>query len=202
VRATNAGGPSGWSNAVVTYTPPVVVPGAPTIAPNFVAPSGTVTVTWAAVPGATSYEYYIAGGPSTVTDTNSAQLAGLVYGTSTFMVRAVNSAGSSTYSMASLFVPDPPAPPVVAFTAIRSTAHRYVRFAGVVGGVSTPTPVRVAVFVYKASAHKYVKYAFNTTTLASGAFSVRVRLGRSGRAYAVVTSNGLQKRSKAFVVRP
>jgi hypothetical protein len=197
VRAVNAGGPSAYANASLVNTPPAVTPSAPVLDPVYAAPTGVVTITWPAVPGATSYEYYLAGGLAMTSDTNSVHLAGLVYGTSTLFVRAVNSAGCSQYAVASVVAPSPPG---FALFQVKTAPRRVVKFKGRVDGIAGSTRARVAVYVRLASG-KYRKYTYTVATSSAGAFSLRVKLPRGGRAYAIATAYGMSAKCKAFVIR-
>jgi fibronectin type 3 domain-containing protein len=116
VSAVNAGGESGLSG-VLTATPQVPAPGAPTIS---AATSGNtkVTVSWSAVTGATSYNLYYTAG-STV-DKNGLKITGvtsprdvtsLTNGTQyAFAVSAVNAGGESGLSGVLTATPQVPAP--------------------------------------------------------------------------------------------
>jgi xyloglucan-specific exo-beta-1,4-glucanase len=106
VTAVNAGGEGSAStqSAGVTPTAPVTLPAAPTGVSAMLS-SGQVTVTWAAVTGATSYNVYrstVQGAPGTSvgsTATTSFVDSTVVNGTTYYyQVTAVNSAGEGTPS--------------------------------------------------------------------------------------------------------
>jgi hypothetical protein len=116
VSAVNAGGESTLSS-VVTATPQVPAPGAPTIS-SANAGNAQVTVTWAAVIGATSYNIYYAIGTTVdktgtkVTGaTSPAVVASLTNGSQyAFAVSAVNAGGESALSTVATAKPQVPAP--------------------------------------------------------------------------------------------
>jgi hypothetical protein len=195
VCANNAVGSSAYASASIVYAPPAVPPAAPTLAPSYTAVAGAITISWPAVAGATTYEYYLAGGPTQSTSTNSVHLGGLVFGTSTLLVRALNGAGSSSYAIAAIVAPSPPA---FARLSVTSARGRHLTFKGRVGGFSAASRVRVALFVRVG--RKYRKYVYTAPTSASGGFTVHVRAPRTGRAYAVVTAYGLSAKTKSFTI--
>jgi fibronectin type 3 domain-containing protein len=115
VSAVNAGGESGLST-IATATPQVPAPGAATIS-SANAGNAQVTVTWAAVTGATSYNiYYAAGttvdktGTKVTGATSPAVVASLTNGTQyAFAVSAVNAGGESALSTVATATPQVPA---------------------------------------------------------------------------------------------
>ena len=119
VSAVNAGGESALS-AVATATPQVPAAGAPTIS-SANAGNALVTVTWAAVNGATSYNIYYA--PGTTVDktgtkvtgaTSPAVVAALTNGTQyAFAVSAINAGGESALSTVATATPQAPAAPTI-----------------------------------------------------------------------------------------
>ena len=101
VRSANSGGTSTYSAASIVYTPPAV-PAAPTVSPTYPVSATTVTITWPAVVGATSYDYQVGTGLVTNTTATSVTVTGLALGTTAFKVRSVNTAGASAYASASI----------------------------------------------------------------------------------------------------
>jgi hypothetical protein len=201
VRAINSTGPSAYDSASIIYWDPSVIPNAPTLAPSYTAASGAITIQWPAVPGATSYEYNVAGGPVQTVDANSVSLAGLVYGTSTFRVCAVNAAGESAYTVASIVVAPPAAPvhaKIKSFTA-KAGDNRVVTFKGRVSGLTKAGKATITVYIRKPNG-KYAKYVYYVKTSATGAFSLRKKMPRTGRAYAAVTAYGARMKSKTFKI--
>jgi hypothetical protein len=120
LRATNAGGSSAYTPTTIVYTVPVVIPAAPS-APVLNAvyntSTGNVTVAWAVVAGATSYDYQVGSGMVISTTGTSVSLTGLPVGNTALQVRATNSGGPSAYTATTIVytapIPDPtptPAP--------------------------------------------------------------------------------------------
>jgi hypothetical protein len=115
ISAVNAGGESGLS-AIATASPQVPAPGAATIS-SANAGNAQVTVTWAAVTGATSYNiYYAAGttvdktGTKVAGATSPAVVAALTNGTQyAFAISAVNAGGESALSTVATATPQVPA---------------------------------------------------------------------------------------------
>ena len=117
VTGVNIAGESPLS-AVQTATPMPPTPGAPLIS-SVLAGNATVTLTWAAVPGATSYNVYYEpgnsvaiGAASVVTGGASPQIvSGLVNAVQyAFAVTAVNASGESPLSAVQTATPMPPVP--------------------------------------------------------------------------------------------
>ncbi len=61
-----------------------------------------MTITWAAVTGATSYDYQVGTGAVLSTTGTSVSLSGLAVGNTAFKLRATNSGGSSAYTAATI----------------------------------------------------------------------------------------------------
>ena len=61
-----------------------------------------MTITWAAVAGATSYDYQVGTGAVLSTTGTSVSLSGLAVGNTAFKLRATNSGGSSAYTAATI----------------------------------------------------------------------------------------------------
>jgi parallel beta-helix repeat protein len=119
VTATGPGGASPASTGV-TATPLPPVPAAPATV-TAVAGDTTVTITWAASDGATSYRLYRGTTLLTTTATLSAVDSGLINGTAySYTVVAANIAGSSPASAAVSATPLPPLP--AAPTGLTATA--------------------------------------------------------------------------------
>ncbi len=64
--------------------------------------TGNVTITWAAVTGATSYDYQVGTGAVLSTTGTSVSLSGLAVGNTAFKLRATNSGGSSAYAASTI----------------------------------------------------------------------------------------------------
>ena len=135
VRAVNAAGGVAASSASTPVTPmaPITKPAAPASI-DVVAGDGQVTLTWAAVDGATSYQYSKDGGNAwadiddeaitddTAAGTKSITVTGLTNGTEvSFRVRGVNSAGNGAQSDAAKETPMAPATEPGAVTALMAT---------------------------------------------------------------------------------
>ena len=102
LRATNSGGSSAYAAATIVYTVPVVAPAAPALNATYNTTTGNVTITWAAVAGATSYDYQVGTGAVLSTTGTSVSLSGLAVGNTAFKLRATNSGGSSAYTAATI----------------------------------------------------------------------------------------------------
>ena len=121
VKAVNSAGISGYSSeaTATTSAPPVVAPGAPTGVGATAQSSTSIAVTWTAVTGATSYTIFrsaTSGGAYTQVGTSASSPftdVGLTPSTPYYyVVKAVNSAGTSGYSSEATATTS--APPVVA----------------------------------------------------------------------------------------
>jgi hypothetical protein len=202
VRAVNSTGPSAYDSASILYADPSAIPTAPTLAPTYSAPLGVVTIEWPAVPGATSYEYYLGGGTVQTTNTNSVRLSGLVYGTSTLHICASNASGRSAYAQASIVVPPAPVSARARFTSltVKPGEDQRVTFQGRMSGVTKAGKATIAVFI-RLSNGTYRKYVYTVPTTANGSFSLRRKMPREGRAYAIVNAFGAQTKTKTFKIR-
>lgn len=117
VNAINSAGSSGFSSSSSSGTPTAAVSiPSPPAAPAVTAGDGTVTLTWAAVSGATSYKVYYGTTDNSVTATEFAGdanatdttciITGLTNGTIYYVwIKAANSAGSSAASSVSSGTP-------------------------------------------------------------------------------------------------
>lgn len=111
VRANNAGGYSAYSS-IKTIRTSAIPPEVP-INVSAVSTTNSITVSWSAVSGATSYDVSFNGTVYNVNDT-SKTITGLAANTNySYAVRAKNTAGSSAYSDTKtiLTLPNPPAVP-------------------------------------------------------------------------------------------
>jgi len=130
VNAINSAGTSGFSSSTSSGTPavPVTIPPAPA-SPTVTSGDSTLAVTWTPVTGATNYRVFYSTTSNNTTateftgDSNTADTActitGLTNGTPYYVwVKAVNSAGDSSFSPASL--PVTPAAAIV-FTVNAAT---------------------------------------------------------------------------------
>jgi O-glycosyl hydrolase/fibronectin type 3 domain-containing protein len=131
LTAVNAGGESGLG-AVQTATPVLPVPSAPVIS-SVTAGNASVTVSWGAVSGASSYNLYYQSGTTvaiaTATKmsgaTSGAAVTGLTNGTQyAFAVTAVTSGNESSLSAVQTATPLPPIPsaPVISGVAAGSAS--------------------------------------------------------------------------------
>jgi len=150
VRAVNAGGASAYSTSRSIMT----VPATPTNV-NATATANSVTVSWTAVTGATSYEVLINGVTHTVTGgtSTSRTITGLTPGTNyNYQVRAVNASGASAYSAVRSIMTLPAVPAnvsatatansvTVSWTAVTGATGYEILFNGIIhtvpGGTST-----------------------------------------------------------------
>ena len=98
------------------------VPAAPVIPASYDALGGSVTISWATVPGAARYEYQVGVGPIVTTTLTSVTLTGLPVGSTAFNVRAANSSGSSAFSACAINYA-PPAPEIPALAAVYGTPN-------------------------------------------------------------------------------
>lgn len=108
VRVNNADGSSAYGSAKTVKTAPT-----PPASPTVTTTKNSVTVSWNAVAGATSYDILLNDNIFRVTGT-SKTITGLTPGTSyTYQVRSNNADGSSTYcaSKSVSTLPNPPAAP-------------------------------------------------------------------------------------------
>ena len=156
---TGGGGPVGGFNVVAAAGPPAV-PGAPT---GLTATAGnqSVSLAWTATPGAASYSVYrgtSAGGESTTalltgltnpSATDSAAANGTTY---YYMVRAINSSGTSPASNEVSATPNLTAPTnltakpgngqlSLAWTAVGGTGITYQVYQGTAAGGESATPI-------------------------------------------------------------
>ena len=175
VTAVNSGGEGAPSTEVsaITNPAPPPVPALPAVPTGVIATGGTnqVTLSWTAVPGATSYNIYY-GTASGVTTTNGTKIAnatspavqtGLAAGTTYYyIVTAVNSAGESAPSVqvAATTLTPAPAPTVPAApTGVMATgganqvtvswspvtgATSYTIYWSTTSGVTTATGTKIA----------------------------------------------------------
>jgi hypothetical protein len=113
LRAANTGGASGWATSSIVYSQ--AVPAAPVLPASYDAVGAAVTISWATVPGATSYEYQLGAGPVLTTTSTSVTLTGLPIGSTAFNVRAANGSGSSAFAPTTInYAPPAPASPILA----------------------------------------------------------------------------------------
>jgi hypothetical protein len=96
-----------------------------------------------------------------------------------------------------------PAPPVVVTAKIASfkvtkVDDRYVTFKGRVSGMTKAGKASIAVYIR--SNGKYRKYVYTVAVSKSGTFSLRRKMPKEGRAYAIVTAYGAKMRSKNFKI--
>lgn len=107
IRANNANGSSAYSDLKTVRTTP-----APPSAPSVSATQNSVTISWPAISGATSYDLWFNGTTYNVTGT-SKTITGLTSGQSyTYQIRVNNADGSSSYSDKKTVTTIPPAPAV------------------------------------------------------------------------------------------
>jgi hypothetical protein len=126
LRAVNAGGSSAWTSTSIINAQ--VVPASPALAASFDTLDGSVIISWATVPGATSYQYQVGTDPIVTTTSTSVTLSGLPVGTTAFNVRAANAAGTSAFAPTSInYAPLAPATPVLA--AVYGTPNSQVTIA-------------------------------------------------------------------------
>jgi hypothetical protein len=126
LRAVNAGGSSAWTSTSIINAQ--TVPASPALVASFNTLDGSVTISWATVPGATSYQYQLGIDPIVTTTLTSVTLTGLPVGTTAFNVRAANGSGASAFSPTSInYAPLAPATPVLA--AVYGTPNDQVTIA-------------------------------------------------------------------------
>ncbi len=138
VRSANAGGTSAYASSSVVYTPPSI-PAAPVVSPTYAVSTSTVTISWPAVSGATSYDYQVGTGLVTNTTATSVTVTGLALGTTVFKVRSANTAGASAYSSASIVYTAPttaPGVPVLATTYPTTTGSVTITWTPVAGAAT------------------------------------------------------------------
>lgn len=120
VRAVNSAGYSAWSTLVVETLPTApVAPATPTgLASSAITTTG-FRFSWAAVAGATSYQWAVGGGSPTTVTGLFVDRTGLTPNTSYDMeVRAINSAGASDWAVLTVDTLEPtPTEPVTVFGA-------------------------------------------------------------------------------------
>lgn len=132
ISAKNADGSSSYSITKTVKTAPIP-PANPTAAPT----QNSVTISWGAVLGATSYDVLFNGTPYKVNGT-SKTISGLTPGTSySYSVRANNADSSSSYSEPQIIItiPNPPAVPVN-ISATATTNSSTVSWSAAAGATS------------------------------------------------------------------
>ena len=204
VRAINNGGPSDFASAQLVYQLPPVTPAKPALAAKYSSNTGTVHVTWTAVPGATSYEYYLSGGSVHTVTTNSIDLSGLVLGTSTLHVRAANSAGKSAYATTLVVNSATGSGMSLKIVVLRTAKGRMLTAGGALYGAVPVGTAYVRVYILNAKTGKYVKHSYNATWSAGGPpskFYRTVKLPKAGRAYVVISADGMTAKSKVFTIK-
>jgi subtilisin family serine protease len=178
VQVTDAAGnPSGWASLPFNYLTP---PAAPTIGSPSTSPDSTYTLTWGAVPGATSYEVRLNGAAFDNGPALSRSLP-LVGGSNTVEVRAVSRDGTSTlYSgwAAMTVVYAVPLPGVPALSVPRDTASPVVT-------ASWPPAAYAASYEYRVTSGGVV----GPTVPLGAATSVEVSLPKGDSVIAVRSRN-------------
>lgn len=173
IRVNNADGSSSYSASKTVKTAPNYP-----AAPSATASKSSVTISWGAVSGATSYDILFNGTVYRVTGT-SKTITGLTPGTSyTYSIRSNNAEGSSSYSGAKTIntIPNPPGIP--ANVNASATANSVtVSWSGVTGAVSYDVKLNGTVYNVTATS-KTITGLLNGT---SYSYSVRaVNAGGAG----------------------
>jgi hypothetical protein len=138
VRSANTGGASAYSSASIIYSAPTI-PAAPIVSPTYSVTTSTVTISWPAVSGATSYDYQVGTGLVTNTTATSVTVVGIALGTTSFKVRSANTAGASAYSSASIIysaATSIPAVPTLSTTYPTSTGSVVISWTPVAGAAT------------------------------------------------------------------
>jgi hypothetical protein len=134
LRAVNTGGSSAWASTSIVNSQ--VIPAAPVLAASYDTFDGSVTISWATVPGAT-YEYQLGTGAIVSTSLTSVTLSGLPVGTTAFNVRSVNVAGVSAFTPTSInYAPTAPATPILAAVYGTPTDQVTIAWAPVAGATA------------------------------------------------------------------
>jgi hypothetical protein len=135
VRAVKTGVSSAWASSSIVYSQSL--PDSPVIAASYDTLNGSVTVSWATVPGATSYQYQIGAGSIVTTTSTSVTLSGLPVGSTAFNVRSANGAGTSAPALTTInYAPAAPATPILDAIYGTSTDHVTISWAPVPGATA------------------------------------------------------------------
>jgi hypothetical protein len=199
VRAANGSGSSAFTPTTVNYAPPV--PGSPVLAAVYGTPTDQVTIAWAAVPGATAYQYQVESGAVIQTTSTQVTLSGLALGSTSFALRACGQGGTGWWTTTTVVS----APPVLSVSGLKSASKRRVtvsgRAAGAIAGGSRAT---ITLYIRNSKTKKYRAYHYSGTWSPSGAgfaFSKRIKAAKAGKAYFVIASDGAQVRSRTFTIK-
>jgi hypothetical protein len=171
VRSANSGGTSAYSSASIVYTPPTI-PAAPVVSPTYSVSANTVTISWPAVGGATSYDYQVGTGAVVNTTGTSATVSGLALGTTAFKVRSVNTAGASAYSSASIIytaATSTPGIPALNATYPTTTGSVVIAWTPVAGAASYDYQVGTGAILSTTAT------SITLTGLATGTTSLKIR---------------------------
>jgi hypothetical protein len=112
---------------------PIVAPGtpaAPALNAIYNTNTGNLTISWAGVIGATSYDYQVGGGAVMSTTGTSVSLTGLALGSTSLNLRATNSEGSSVFTPTTIVYSLPvvvPTPTTYKVKKHLGVNHRYVK---------------------------------------------------------------------------
>jgi hypothetical protein len=170
---------------VVPAAPPVVLPPVmPVLSASFNTAINSVTISWSAVSGATSYDYQVGSGPTQSTTGNSVVLSNLALGTTAFKVRATNTAGSSSYAAANVVysIPTPGAPVLLASYAT-ANGSIVISWSTVAGATSYDYILGTA------SAQNTVANSVTLSGLNPGSTVFQLRSVNAGGSSAYVSSN-------------
>lgn len=179
VRSRNADGMSSYSSSKTVRTTPTA-PAAPTEKST----QTSITITWPAVSGATSYDIEFNGTVYTVT-TNSKTFSNLTPGTSyTYRVRSNNAYGSSSYSSQFTVktLPNPPAVPTGVTVSNITTTSLTVKWNASSG--ATGYEVSVNNLIYSSTSTSITITGLSSNT----SYTCRVRAKNDGGTSAYSTS--------------
>ena len=182
----------GIGSTSFTVATPVVTPAAPA-APALNATYNTavnsVTISWAAVSGATSYDYQVGSGAVQSTTGTSVTLNGLAAGNTAFKLRATNTGGSSAYTAATVVytvpVVTPAAPAAPALNA--DLQHRGQQRHDLVGGVSGATSYDYQVGSGAVQSTTGTSVSLNGLAAGNTAFKLRATNAGGSSAYTAAT---------------
>lgn len=205
VRSVNGAGTSAFATTAINYTPPA--PATPVLDAIYGTKTGSVTISWAAVPGATAYDYQVESGAVVRTTSTSVTLNGLGIGSTSFALRASGDGGTGWWTTTTVVSsPIEQVAPVLSVTSVKASRGRRVTIYGAASGaIAEGSPVTITLRIKNPKTRKYRTYHYVGAWTSSGdgsfTFSRRIKAPKTGKAYFVITSAGGTARSRSFTIK-